>query len=365
MFVVLQTLVMPKVNFERLLFNTPRILWHVVFWLVYILFFTVVYGSFEEDYVKQLYIQLTDAYVQIPATYLVLYVLMPRYLFKDKIGGFFAYLSLVIFVFSALIWVNYSQLQHDWFWPNDEHDPPFWNWGKVFKNTTKIYPVVFLGIVAKWFKYWYQQQKTTQKLAEEKLQAELKFLKAQVHPHFLFNTLNNLYALTLKKSKDAPEVVLKLSDLLNYMLYDCSADRILLEKEVKLLKDYIDLEKIRYGDRLTVNMSVSGSLSGIKLSPLLILPFVENAFKHGVSEALDESWINIDLSVSKENLTLKVENSKSILESDQDRFDYKKGIGLTNVKRRLQILYLEAYELNIHESSDSFLVVLKLSHKGQ
>ena len=97
----------------------------------------------------------------------------------------------------------------------------------------------------------------------------------------------------------------------------------------------------------------------------MLIPFVENAFKHGVNGALDESWINIDLSLSKENLTLKVENSKSILESEQDRFEYKKGIGLTNVKRRLEILYNEDYELDIHESSDSFLVVVKLNLKGQ
>ena len=290
---------------------------------------------------------------------------MPKYLYRDKFGTFFLSLLAVIFVFSAFTWFNYIFIQHDLFWPEENYSPPLWSWGKVFKYSTKVYPVIFLGIVAKWFKYWYQQQKGTQKLIEERLQAELKFLKAQVHPHFLFNTLNNLYALTLKQSKDAPEVVLKLSDLLNYMLYDCSADSILLKKEVKLLKDYIDLERIRYGNQLTVNVNIKGQLGSIHLSPLLLLPFVENAFKHGVSEALDESWIDIDLTVGKENLTLKVENSKSMLESEQDRFEYKKGIGLTNVKRRLEILYPEAYELVIHESSDSFLVVLKLSLKGQ
>lgn len=355
---------MPKVNFEKLLFSTPRVIWHIAFWFIYILFFTLVYGSFEEQYLTHFYIHLTDAYVQIPATYFVLYVLMPRFLFKDKFGRFFLYLLAVIFVFSAFTWFNYVFVQKDLFWAEDNYSPPLWNWGKVFKYLTKVYPVIFLGIVGKSFKYWYRQQKDTQKLKEEKLQAELKFLKAQVHPHFLFNTLNNLYALTLKQSKEAPEVVLKLSDLLNFMLYDCSADRIFVEKEVKLLKDYIDLEKIRYGDRLKVNININGELNGVQLAPLLLLPFVENAFKHGVSETLDESWVNIDLHLNAENLTFKVENSKSILGTEQDQFEYKKGIGLTNVKRRLEILYAEDYELNIHESSDSFLVVLKISRKG-
>jgi len=221
--------------------------------------------------------------------------------------------------------------------------------------------VVALAIVAKWFKFWYKQQKNNQALAEEKLQAELKFLKAQVHPHFLFNTLNNLYALTLKQSKEAPEVVLKLSDLLSYMLYDCTADTVALDKEVRLVEDYIALEKIRYGDRLNVSFNLFGEINGRAIAPLMILPFIENAFKHGVSEELDESWISIDLTLKPENLTLKVENSKSIQEETEDRFEYKQGIGLTNVKRRLEILYAEQYQLDIHESSESFLVVLKLN----
>lgn len=356
---------MPKVNFEKLLFDTPRVLWHVIFWLIYISFFSIVYGSFEEDYLTQFQAKLMDAYVQIPAVYLVLYWLMPRYLFKGHYGKFFIYLLFIILIFSALIWHNYILVQKPLFWPDDTYQPDFFNLSKILKNTSNIYPVVALAIVAKWFKYWYKQQKNNQLLAEEKLQAELKFLKAQVHPHFLFNTLNNLYALTLKSSKDAPEVVLKLSDLLNYMLYECSADTVPLEKEVRLVRDYIALEKIRYGDRLNVNFNLHGQVNGRAIAPLMILPFVENAFKHGVSEELDESWISIDLTLKSEHLTLKVENSKSIQETHEDRFDYKQGIGLKNVKRRLEILYPEQYQLDIHESSESFLVVLKLSVKGQ
>lgn len=351
---------MNRIKLERVLFTPPRVLWHLVFWVVYVSFFSLVYGSFEEDYSRQYLIQLTDAYVQIPAVYFALYFLMPRYLFKEKYFQFLVYLIILILLFSCLIWVNYVFVQNPVFWYEKGYTPELLNPGKMLKSTTKIYPVVFLAIVLKWFKYWYQEQKSNQLLVEEKLKAELNFLKAQVHPHFLFNTLNNLYALTLKQSKDAPDVVLKLSDLLNYMLYECNADVILIEKEIKLLKDYIALERIRYGDRLNISFNVIGKSGGMQLAPLMLLPFVENSFKHGVSEEMDESWVSIDLELKPDKITLKVENSKSKNGDRVDQFEYKKGIGLKNVQRRLELLYPEKHELEMHDSEDSFLAVLTI-----
>lgn len=356
---------MPTINFEHLIFKTPRLIWHLVFWLVFISFFAIVYGSFEEQYARQFQIQLTDAIVQVPLVYIALYYLMPKLLFKDRYGAFSIYLILLVFAFSIGSWMVYIYIQHPLFWSNDGYVPELWNWGKIFKATSKIYPVVILAIVIKWFKYWYQDQKRTQQLEQEKLQAELKFLKAQVHPHFLFNTLNNLYALTLKQSKDASEVVLKLSDLLDYMLYECNADWVPLKKEIKLVEDYISLEKIRYGTRLEVSFDIRGEVDQSMIAPMMILPFVENSFKHGVSGELDQSWVGIDLTVKGESLTLKVENSKSKNGEHEDRFDYKQGIGLKNVKRRLDLLYTDKFDLNILDSEESFLVVLKLNLQGQ
>jgi sensor histidine kinase YesM len=351
---------MSRIQLEDILFKPPRILWHFVFWVVFISFFALVYGSFEEDYGRQYLILLTDAVLQIPAVYFTLYFLMPRFLFKERYIEFGIYLVCVILIFSALHWFNFILVQDPIFWPHDDYKPYFLNFGKILKNTTKVYPVLVLAIVIKWFKYWYREQKSNQLLIEEKLKAELNFLKAQVHPHFLFNTLNNLYALTLKQSKDAPEVVLKLSDLLNYMLYECAADEVMIEKEVKLLKDYIALEQIRYGDRLNISFNILGKASGKRVAPLMLLPFVENSFKHGVSEEMDEAWVSIDLELKEEKLTLKVENSKSKHDDRDDQFNYKQGIGLKNVKRRLELLYPERHELEMHDSADSYLIVLKL-----
>ncbi|MEO9483369.1 MAG: histidine kinase [Ekhidna sp.] len=351
---------MSRVQLEDILFKPPRILWHLVFWIVFISFFSLVYGSFEEQYGRQYLIQLTDAVLQIPAVYFTLYFLMPRFLFKERYIEFAIYLTILILGFSGLHWFNYVLIQDPIFWPDDDYSPHLINYGKMLKNTTKVYPVLILAIVIKWFKYWFREQKTNQLLIEEKLKAELNFLKAQVHPHFLFNTLNNLYALTLKNSKDAPEVVLKLSDLLNYMLYECAADEVLIEKEVKLLKDYISLEKIRYGDRLNISFNMIGNTGGRSVSPLMLLPFVENSFKHGVSEEMDEAWVSIDLEFKEEKLTLKVENSKSKHEEREDQFNYKQGIGIKNVRRRLELLYPEKHKLEMHDSDDSFLIILTL-----
>lgn len=351
---------MSRIQLEDILFKPPRVVWHLVFWLVYISFFALVYGSFNDDYGRQYLILLTDAFIQIPAVYLTLYVLMPKFLFRERYLEFLVFLILLILFASASAWINYIYVQEPLFWPEDDYQPYVLNFGKIFKSTGKIYPVIFLAIVLKWFKYWYKEQKSNQLLVEEKLKAELNFLKAQVHPHFLFNTLNNLYALTLKQSKDAPEVVLKLSDLLNYMLYECNADEIMIDKEIKLLKDYIALEKIRYGERLNISFNVLGRAESTRLAPLMLLPFVENSFKHGVSEEMDEAWVSIDLELKPESLTLKVENSKSKNGDREDQFNYKKGIGLKNVQRRLELLYPEKHQLTMHDTEDTFLVILKI-----
>ena len=207
---------------------------------------------------------------------------------------------------------------------------------------------------------WYNSKQQNQLLARENLETELKFLKSQIHPHFLFNTLNNLYALTLKKSDKAPETVLKLSELLDFMLYDCNASKIYLHKELQLVKNYIDLEKLRYNDDLTIQFDVMGEITKTEIAPLLILPFIENCFKHGISEQTDSSWINISLNVKNNLMTLVVENSRST-KSQEDHKGYKEGIGIENVRRRLQLLYTGKHKLEISEVDHIYSVKLELT----
>lgn len=223
-----------------------------------------------------------------------------------------------------------------------------------------IYPVTFVAVAIKLLKYWYANQQAQQVLTQEKLQAELKFLKTQIHPHFLFNTLNNLYALTLKKSERAPEMVLKLSELINYMLYECTSEEVPLEKEIKFIRNYGDIEKIRYGDKLDIDIRVTGDLKDRKIAPLVFLPFVENCFKHGASEELQQSWVKVTIDAQPHGILTKVENNKASINGA----DKKEGIGIANVRRRLDLIYPDQHELKIINGQETFLVILTIQNRN-
>lgn len=193
-------------------------------------------------------------------------------------------------------------------------------------------------------------------LLKEKLSTELRLLKGQLNPHFLFNTLNNIYALTRKKSDLAPDVVLKLSELLSFMLYESGNDTISIEKEVKFLEDYIDLQKIRYTDGLTISFTQNIDQPSQPIAPLLLLPLVENAFKHGASENHFDSFIHIDLRVEKAQLTFNIENS---CERNANH-PQPNNIGLSNTTRQLELLYKQQ-QLDIQPSENVFSVTLSVN----
>ena len=207
---------------------------------------------------------------------------------------------------------------------------------------------------------WVIHQKERMELQTQTMQSELKFLRSQINPHFLFNTLNNLYALTLKKSDDAPEIVLKLSEMMRYMLYECNERRVLLSKEISYLKNYLDLERLRQGKNVDINLSIDGIIQDQKIAPLLFIPFVENSFKHGVSSLISMGYVNIDIHVNNQNVRFEIENSKA---PAKPQYNHKKsgGIGLVNVRRRLNLLYPNQYELNIRNKPDAYSVELLLN----
>jgi tetratricopeptide (TPR) repeat protein len=193
---------------------------------------------------------------------------------------------------------------------------------------------------------------------------ELSLLKAQIHPHFLFNTLNNLYALSMDKSDESPGVVLGLAQILRYILYECNTPHVNLQKEIEIIKRYIDLEKIRYNSNLEVNLNIQGDLASYKIAPLLILPLVENAFKHGISKLTDEGWINIETSMELTQFTFKISNNKPLL-SEEEKTPSKYGnIGLINIKKRLSILYPQKHELEIINEDEVFIVIMSIDLTG-
>ncbi|HSF44542.1 MAG TPA: histidine kinase, partial [Chitinophagaceae bacterium] len=176
-----------------------------------------------------------------------------------------------------------------------------------------------------------------------------------VHPHFLFNTLNNIYSFSLERSPKTPQLILKLSSILSYMLYDCRASLVPLDKEIEIMKNYIDLEKERYGNRIEISQQITGDINSRKIAPLLMMPFLENAFKHGTSEDLEKPWLSIDIEVRQNTLWCKIVNSKSDFPKQGT-----KGIGIENVKKRLALLYPGTHELVMQDEGDFYAVALSL-----
>nr|WP_199080768.1 histidine kinase [Pedobacter sp. ASV19] len=189
---------------------------------------------------------------------------------------------------------------------------------------------------------------------------KLVLLQAQIHPHFLFNTLNNLYALSLNKSDDAPGVVLELAQILRHILYECNEGKISLVRELEVIEKYIYLERIRYENRLEINFHLEGETGEYQIEPLFLLPLVENAFKHGISR-MEEGWIMINVEVKQGLFIFKIANSRPLEEYHQPLEKRKYGnIGLDNIKKRLKILYPKKHELKILSEPEDFIVILKI-----
>ncbi len=193
-------------------------------------------------------------------------------------------------------------------------------------------------------------------LIKEKLETELKFLRNQTNPHFLLNTLNNIYALARKKSDDTAEAVMRLSELLRFMLYESNNNQIKLNEEIKVLEDYLELETMRYNERLTISFQKEIDNDTYKITPLLLLPFLENAFKHGISETRFESFINVSIKVKQGCLNFEIENNKDANGNDNSL----NNIGLVNIKRQLQLTYSD-YNLAVENNNNVFKVNLSVN----
>ena len=214
-------------------------------------------------------------------------------------------------------------------------------------------------MIIRFFKMWTLKQNDWIHAQQETITAELQLLKAQVHPHFLFNTLNNIYSYSLENSPKTPGLVLKLSSLLTYMLYDCSSKEVWLEKEIGIMKNYIDLEKERYGNKIEISWNVEGEIKGQLIAPLLMLPFLENAFKHGASEQIEKPRLGVEISIKHHILYCRISNSKN-----EYRAKGPSGIGISNVRQRLAFIYPGLHELSIHDEGDYFTVSMMVTLSG-
>ena len=322
---------------------------HILFWILIVLYFAWGFGL-DVDPMKSIYNSMFFLPGHLIMVYCLLYFLVPKFLLARRYWQFF--LGFVLLVALCGIYTVLAQLSLN-------SDPRLQ--GATFSVGRNVLPFIHVAAIAasiKLLKYWYVQRKQTLQAEQQRTVAELKLLKAQLHPHFLFNTLNNLYSHTLEFSPKSPEIVLRLSELLRFMIYESNSQKIPLAREVDLLQDYIALEKLRYGERLDLSITITGEISRYQIAPLLMLPFLENAFKHGTSKQIDQCWISFDLSLEDSLLNFKLINS--IDPVNTGNLTQPGGLGLENVRRRLDLLYPGKYVLETHKMEEVFVVHLEL-----
>jgi LytS/YehU family sensor histidine kinase len=226
----------------------------------------------------------------------------------------------------------------------------------VTVSMSAIFIASFIAML-KFLEDWFQLEASRQEMINEKLSAELRFLKAQINPHFLFNTLNNLYYLAYTQSPNTTEVIAKLSQMMRYMIYDSNHSKVPMNKELEYMQNYISLENLRLNEQIPIKFEIEGSPEQVFITPLILITFLENAFKHGVGNNNSHAWVNISIKIGKNTCIYTVENSKFISQKEGE----KSGIGLQNVRRRLELSYPEHYTLMEEDRGDSYYVQLKLN----
>jgi hypothetical protein len=301
-------------------------------------------------------------FAQMIACYVFIYILLPRYLLKARYLFFLLSLLILGFVVVGLTLIINSHLMP--FIervllksPKSFHKPTYW--ASIFYGGINSIKILAAAAVIKVGKNWWLKQKEKERLEKEKIDAELQLLKAQIHPGFLFNTLNNIYHSALTASPKAPEMLLKLSEILSYMLYECNDHEVFVEKEIKMLEDYMVLEKTKFGDKLDMSVFIKGCNSNQKIAPLLLLHFIEHSFKQCNSILTEQPWINLEILIEDNILQMKLMNGKAPIilteEDDENKLD--------QARRRLELLYPGKYELKIAEEPEIMMIDLKVELK--
>lgn len=350
-----------------------RIQRHLAFWGFWWLFQGVLYSVIGYNGKPVYHLRLLDSICEslvfmighIFVAFMLMYFVIPRFLLKQKY-----WLTAMWVVISFLGAAIISTILSATIIPEIQrvvlHDD---NYGLFLRKRASI--AVHLSLMAglrggitiggiaaaiKLMKHWYVKEQRNLQLQKENAEAQLQLLKAQVHPHFLFNTLNNIYSHTQNTAPVASQLVMGLSDMLRFMLYECNQPQVPLSKELKMVQDYISLEQIRYDNNLDVHVDLPANTDNLAIAPLLLLPFVENCFKHGTSHMIDQPWLSLHVTLDKNRMHVKLMNGKA---NEVAKSDYK-GIGIVNVHKRLDLLYPGKHELAITDEEDVFVVNLWL-----
>jgi LytS/YehU family sensor histidine kinase len=290
------------------------------------------------------------------AAYINYFIFLPRFLEKRNLGQYLLEFSIPF----AIITTIRVHLQR-WLVDGYTHQEHYFysNIYIVQMASTSLFIVIFVGML-RFAKDWFELEAKKKELENEKLTAELSFLKEQINPHFLFNTLNNLYYLAYTKSDNTTEVIAKLSQMMRYMIYESNYPLVELSKEIEYMQNYVSLERLRLNNQIPIEFKIEGDPGRIKVAPLILITFLENAFKHGVSGDDKKAWVNLSIKLAGNSFIYTVENSKKKINGVTSEHG-KSGIGLLNVKRRLELTYGEKYKLDVKDLADRYYVQLKLS----
>jgi two-component system LytT family sensor kinase len=330
-----------------------QIFWHVFFWVVIVgLIMLLAHNGAKLSTEDLLVIFLLYGVINISLFYLNYLVLIPRFLDKKKYGVYAAAIVGAVIVYGfgkygvAIFFKQYILMRVK---------AQMTGFGSYFVSTVfTSLAFLFLSAVLKFTVDWFLNERIQRDLENQRLSAELAFLKSQINPHFLFNSLNSIYSLAYQRSETTPEAILKLSEIMRYMLYESNDNKVDLEKELQYLQSYIDLQKIRFGNKAFIDFKVEGKIENQQIAPLLLIAFIENAFKHGVANN-PLTPIRLLIDVDDAHLHFYMQNKKHM-----NNRDTVGGIGLNNVQRRLNLLYPGKYNLVVNDEIDTYTVELSL-----
>ncbi|MBB1283883.1 histidine kinase [Flavisolibacter sp. BT320] len=354
--------------------KSDRVVQHLLFWIIWYPYITLTHAAQPFGYPEMsffrnpLYTFSESFFVvfgQAPTVYVMLYWIFPVF-FLRKRYLFGVILILVLWFLSGVLNMillgKVMQPFLSWVLPPENIPPMPRNAGTSFfmaviATNKGAFTITASALMLKFGKHWYHHQHRNLQLQKEKSEAQLQLLTAQVHPHFLFNTLNNIYSQAQTESPKSSKMLMELSDILRYILYEGQKALVPLRQELTMITEYINLEKIRYGNKLDVHALVPERIDDIYIAPLLLLPFVENCFKHGTSNILQNPWINLTVEIKETTLIMKLMNGKTTV---KENGQCKGGIGIRNVRQRLELLYKNKYKLQIREDDEVFVVDLRV-----
>jgi len=362
-------------NWHNFIFSdkpSVRLRRHLVFWLLWWFYFIVTYFYYLQIGLQKIEFEswnlpffiksLLLLSIHILSCYCVIGFLLPRYLLKAKyvaiiIGSITLCVAILFagFYMHKIIFpmINSAFNYHPVVAPRN-----IW-WTSIASGLFSAPKVIAIAIAIKLLKRWYLKQKEKERLEKEKLITDLQLLKAQIHPEFLFTTLDSVYEFALKDNSRAAILLLKLSDLLSYVLYECGKALVPLNKEIKIIKDYMALEKARMGNRLEMDIAVKGEAGGKMIPPLLLLPFIENSFSYCYNKNLETSWINLELRIDDIELSMKLINGKSV-DAVAEPINEN---GMVNVQKRLDIMYPGNYKFKTSTEPEIVMTYLKIPLK--